>query len=59
VFVRKTNKDNYASALEQARSRFEDSLKVEKTENTKNLNEYRQYMDETNKFLELKALKDA
>jgi hypothetical protein len=41
VFVRKANKDNYASALEQARSRFEDKLKTEKNENTKNLNEYR------------------
>jgi hypothetical protein len=50
VFIRKTNPNNYESALEQARCRFEAKLKEEKDTNQKSLEEYQQYMDETTKF---------
>ena len=45
--------------MEQARSRFEAQLQRTQQDNQKNLDEYQQYMDETSKFNELKALKEA
>lgn len=45
--------------MEQARSRFEAQLHKTQQDNQKNLDEYQQYMDETSKFNELKALKEA
>lgn len=59
VFKRKTNEEHYLSTMEQARNRFEAQLKATQLENQKNLDEYQQYMDETSKFNELKALKEA
>lgn len=59
VFNRKTNETHYLSTMEQARSRFEAQLHKTQQDNQKNLDEYQQYMDETSKFNELKALKEA
>lgn len=59
VVARKTDENNYQSALEAARARFEDRLEAEKSKNKKSLEEYHQFLDEANKFCELKALKDS
>jgi len=42
-----------------ARGRFEEGLKLAKTENAKNIEEFHQYMDETSKFQELKDMRAA
>jgi hypothetical protein len=36
--------------MSEARTRFEQKLREEKTENQKNINEFHAYMDETSKF---------
>ena len=59
VFNRRTNQQNYDSALELARGRFEEKLKEEKDSNARNIDEYQTYMDETMKYQELRQLKEA
>ena len=59
VIFRKTNERHAESAMVAARSRFEDGLKLAKTENAKNIEEFHQYMDETSKFQELKDMRAA
>lgn len=59
VIYRKTDENLFASAMSEARSRFEEKLKAEKTQNQKNLDDFHAYMDETSKFQELKDMKNA
>ena len=58
VIHRKTNPDNYHSALEQARSRFERMLKEQEEEKRRSSLENQQHLEETEKFHELKQLKN-
>ena len=55
---RTVDSNHYNSTLEQARNRFEQKLAKERQENTKNIDDYQNYMDEAIKFQELKKLKD-
>jgi hypothetical protein len=57
IYIRK-NLPNELSTLEQARVRFEAKLQQEQELNNKTQKDYQTYIDETNKFQELKALKD-
>lgn len=45
--------------MTEARTRFEQSLQLEKNENQKNIDDFHSYMDETSKFQELRDLKYA
>ena len=59
TIARKPNQSNYASAMEQARSRFEQQLQNEKDCHKRGIEEYQQFVDEANKFQELKSLKES
>ena len=48
----------YDSAMENARRRFESDLRSKQAENEKHKNEHFTQLEETNKFMELKKLKD-
>ena len=50
TIFRKVNEERFDSAMSEARTRFEQKLREEKTENQKNINEFHAYMDETSKF---------
>lgn len=59
TIYRKPNEQFFDSAMSEARNRFEQRLRDEKTQNQKNLDEFHAYMDETSKFQELKDMKNA
>ena len=60
VFCRKLpqNQAYYDSAMEDARRRFESDLRSKQAENNRHKNEHITQLEESNKFVELKKLKD-
>ena len=58
TILRKMDDSNpgYMSNIEEARKRYEEQIMMSKNINKKNLDEFHQFIDESNKFHELKNI---